>query len=329
MTTLPRILITPGEPAGIGPDITLALANETFAAELIVIADPEMLQTRAAMLQQNINITLIETLSATREIHQPGMLRVYPLATSARVVPGQLNKANAAYVYDTLKIAANWCVRHEADAIVTGPVQKSILNDAGIIFSGHTEFFAENAAVKKTVMLFVTDAFKVALATTHLPLARVPSAITQELLFNVIEILHHDLQHKFHLAHPRILVCGLNPHAGENGYLGHEEIDVIAPTINALKSKGILIEGPLSADTIFTPKYLNENDVILAMYHDQALPLVKYASFGHAVNVTLGLPYVRTSVDHGTALDVAGSGRADAASLIKACELAITLSKKI
>lgn len=323
-----RLIITPGEPAGIGPDITVQLAQQAWDAELIAIADPDLLKHRANQI--GLSLELIEcdlnNLTADKAKHKAGTLKIIPVKLHASVEAGKLNVVNSAYVIQTLEMAASLCANKQASAIVTGPVHKSVINQAGFAFSGHTEFFAQYCHVPHTVMLFVVDQLKVALATTHIPLAKVSQTITQDLLRLTLSILNTELQRQFHIIAPRILVCGLNPHAGESGYLGREEIDTISPLLNKLRAQHYLIEGPLPADTIFTPSYLQRADAILAMYHDQALPLVKYLGFGHAVNVTLGLPFVRTSVDHGTALDVAGTKHADAGSLIAAVKLAIALS---
>lgn len=323
-----RILITPGEPAGIGPDITIQIAQREWPAELIVVADEPLLQSRAALL--NLPLTLIPfDQHAAPATHQPGTLKIISLPLDAPCRPGQLDRKNAQSVLRSLEIAADYCKQHIVDAIVTGPVHKAIMNDAHIAFSGHTEFFAERSGIDQPVMLFVTNKMKVALLTTHLPLSKVPSAITRDKLKNVLRILHSELCKKFNLTHPKILVCGLNPHAGEQGHLGREEIDIIEPALNELRKEKMNITGPLSADTVFTEKYLQTADAVLAMYHDQALPVVKYVGFGNAVNVTLGLPFIRTSVDHGTALDVAGTLRADSGSFARALELAIKLASVV
>lgn len=319
-----RILITPGEPTGIGPDVTLCAAKSSYSVELIAIADPALLAQRAQQLKLNIQL-LPADLNAEPTPHKAGTLKFLPVPLNAPVEVGQLNAANADYVLRTLTLAAKLCLKKKAAAVVTGPVHKEIMNTAGIPFLGHTEYFAEQSRVATTVMLFVVDHLKVALATTHLPLAKVSQAITKDELKSILMILHKDLQQKFHLVNPRILVCGLNPHAGEGGYLGREEIDVITPVLNELRTQQMDVVGPLPADTIFTPKQVKQADAILAMYHDQALPLVKYIGFDHAVNVTLGLPFIRTSVDHGTALDIAGSGQADAGSMRAAIDLAIRM----
>lgn len=317
-----RIIITPGEPAGIGPDITIQLAQLAWDAELIVIADPDLLMQRAHLM--NLPLQLLDDKHTST--HLPGTLKIIPIELNDHVVPGKLNVSNASYVLKTLEAAAKLCLSHQADAIVTGPVHKGIMNEAGISFTGHTEFFAQCANVPKTVMLFVVDQLKVALVTTHLPLNKVSDAITKENLQSTLTILKNGLQDQFHISSPRILICGLNPHAGEDGYLGREEIDVMTPALDELRKQNYLLEGPLPADTIFTVSCLERGDAVLAMYHDQALPLVKYLGFGHAVNVTLGLPFVRTSVDHGTALDIAGTNKIDAGSMIAAMKLAIALT---
>lgn len=324
MNKIKRIVITPGEPAGIGPDITLQLAQSSFPAELIVIADPEMLQERAQQLGLPIQLIACD-FDKPAEVQQAGTLKILPIKVAQQVQAGKLDVANANYVLHTLEKAAILCQQKIADAVVTGPVNKEIMNKAGIKFSGHTEFFAHMSQVKQTVMLFVVNDLKVALATTHLPLANVSQSITKERLRTTLTILNAELKNKFKIATPNILVCGLNPHAGEGGYLGREEIDTITPLLNELRAEKMLLQGPLPADTLFTPKYLQAADAVLAMYHDQALPLVKYIGFGSAVNVTLGLPYVRTSVDHGTAIDIAGSGTADAGSMQAAVKLALEL----
>lgn len=320
-----RIVITPGEPAGIGPDITLQIAQQGFPVELIAIADPELLQERANLLGLPINLIECD-LNDLPTPHQPGQLKVLPISMETVCAPGKLNPTNAHYVIHTLETAAALCLKQTAQAVVTGPVHKGIINQAGIAFTGHTEFFAHYCDVPQTVMLFVVDKLRVALATTHLPLAEVANAITRERLHNTLDILNRELMQRFHLNDPRILVCGLNPHAGESGYLGREEINIITPLLNSLREEGMNVVGPLPADTLFTPHHLQHADAVLAMFHDQALPIVKYLGFGNAVNVTLGLPFLRTSVDHGTAIDIAGTKRADAGSMLAALKLAIELS---
>ncbi len=322
-----RLIITPGEPAGIGPDITIKIAQCPWAAELIVICDPDLLELRAKMLKLPLKLIPFDT-HKPREFHQPGTLKIKPVKLKTSCIAGKLNQDNAPYVLQCLEMAASDCMKQEADALVTGPIHKGIMNDAKIAFTGHTEFLAKYTQSREAVMLFVTPKTKVALATTHLPLAKVATAITSEKLQSTLRILHNELQKKFGLKNPTILVCGLNPHAGEQGHLGHEEIEIITPALNTLRQEKINVIGPLPADTIFTPKELNKADAVLAMYHDQALPVVKYMGFGNAVNVTLGLPIIRTSVDHGTALDVAGTQNADAGSLKAAIQLAIELANR-
>ncbi|HVT35548.1 MAG TPA: 4-hydroxythreonine-4-phosphate dehydrogenase PdxA [Nevskiaceae bacterium] len=320
-----RLLITPGEPAGIGPDLAVALARERHATEIVAVADPMLLAERAVRLGLPLKLEIIDLHDAPRAPRR-GTLRVLPVALAAPVRPGRLDPRNAGYVLDTLRIAARACLRGQAHALVTGPVQKSVINDAGIAFSGHTEFLARLTRARMPVMMLVAGSFRVALATTHLALKDVPRAITRARLTAVLRVLHHDLRARFRIARPRILVCGLNPHAGEGGHLGREEIRVIEPVLRALRRGGMDLSGPLPADTLFTPARLQGADAVLAMYHDQGLPVLKYAGFGEAVNVTLGLPIIRTSVDHGTALDLAGSGKADPGSLLAAVAMAQQLA---
>ena len=328
---LPIILITPGEPAGIGPDIVLALAQQHLDARILCIADPFLLHSRAAILHSEIFIHTVSDATLT-PVHQPGNLAVFPVTLKKPVTPGKLDKANASYVLQCLDTAVSLLQQEQAHAMVTGPVHKGIINEAGISFTGHTEYLAALAGGTPVMMLASEPApgkhLRVALATTHLPLAEVSTAITPALLEQVIRILHTDLQNKFAINKPRILVSGLNPHAGEDGHLGHEEQDVIEPVLNRLREENFQLTGPLPADTLFTAKYLDQADAVLAMYHDQGLPVLKYSSFGKAINITLGLPVIRTSVDHGTALDLAGTGKADAGSLRVATELAIELAMK-
>ncbi|TDG11607.1 4-hydroxythreonine-4-phosphate dehydrogenase PdxA [Seongchinamella unica] len=322
---IPRIALTPGEPAGIGPDITLAIAQQPWDAELIAICDPDLLRQRADMLGLDIRIDVVDNPQGQPQLHRPGSLKVYPVALNAPCTAGELDPANASYVLCTLHAAVDACLAGRCQAMVTAPVQKSVINEAGIPFSGHTELLAEDTDSDRVVMMLATAKMRVALATTHLPLKDVPAAITPELLTETLEILHRDLQQKFGLAAPRIAVLGLNPHAGEGGHMGSEEIDTIIPTLDKLRARGMVLQGPLPADTAFNPKVLDHCDAIFAMYHDQGLPVLKYAGFGEAVNVTLGLPIIRTSVDHGTALDLAGTGKADASSLRAALEMAISM----
>ncbi|ORU91891.1 MAG: 4-hydroxythreonine-4-phosphate dehydrogenase PdxA [Cycloclasticus sp. symbiont of Bathymodiolus heckerae] len=322
----PRIVITPGEPAGIGPDICLQICAQDWPCEIIFIANPELLKRRAKLLGLEINFQIAD-FSQPAYPHSMGSMIVYPVELATQETCGKLDVNNAQYIVNTLETAAQLCMDNDAQAIVTGPVQKSIINDAGIKFSGHTEFFADYCG-GYPVMMLATKKLRVALVTTHLPLKDISKSITRSLLKKVITILHHDLQEKFGLSSPRIAVCGLNPHAGEGGHLGNEEIETIQPTLELLRKKGIQLTGPLPADTAFNPSILAEHDIVLAMYHDQGLPTLKYAGFGEAVNITLGLPITRTSVDHGTALDLAGKGQANHGSLESALNMAIQLTLK-
>ncbi|AXF78829.1 4-hydroxythreonine-4-phosphate dehydrogenase PdxA [Erwinia tracheiphila] len=319
-----RVVITSGEPAGIGPDVTVQLAQQSWPVELVVCADPAVLQDRAAALGLPLTLRHYQP-GLTAQPQSAGTLTVLPVATAQLVKAGELCVANAHYVLETLSIACDGCLSGEFAALITGPVHKGVINEAGILFSGHTEFFAERAGCSRVVMMLATEALRVALATTHLPLKDVSAAITRDSLREVIGILHTDLQSKFGQTKPHIFVCGLNPHAGEGGHMGREEIDVIIPLLDELRQQGMQLTGPLPADTLFQQKYLQHADAILAMYHDQGLPVLKYQGFGRAVNITLGLPFIRTSVDHGTALDLAGRGCADAGSFITALNLAITM----
>ncbi|WP_238081519.1 MULTISPECIES: 4-hydroxythreonine-4-phosphate dehydrogenase PdxA [Pseudescherichia] len=319
-----RIVITPGEPAGIGPELVVQLAQRDWPMELVICADPQLLADRALML--GLPLTLLPyDANLPAQPQQACTLTVLPVALHAQVVPGQLSVANGSYVVDTLARACDGCLSGEFAALVTGPVHKGVINDAGVPFTGHTEFFEARSGTAKVVMMLATEALRVALATTHLPLREVADAITPALLRDVITILYHDLQNKFGIAHPHVLVCGLNPHAGEGGHMGSEEIDIIIPLLEALRAEGMNLSGPLPADTLFQPKYLDRADAVLAMYHDQGLPVLKYQGFGRGVNITLGLPFIRTSVDHGTALELAGQGKADVGSFITALNLAIKM----
>lgn len=319
-----RIVITPGEPAGIGPDLVLSLAEQDWPVQLVLMADPELLRARAA--QRNISVEIQQYHPEAPTIPQPaGILTVSPVSLNTTAEPGTLNSQNGLYVLETLRRAAQGCLSGEFDALVTGPVHKGVINDAGVHFSGHTEFFAEQADVDKVVMMLATEGLRVALVTTHLPLREVADAVTPENLERTLCILQKDLQTQFGIAQPHILVCGLNPHAGEGGHMGREEIDVIEPVLHKLREEGYSLEGPLPADTLFQDKYLERADAVLAMYHDQGLPVLKYKGFGRAVNITLGLPFIRTSVDHGTALELAGSGKINNGSLLTALEQAISM----
>ncbi|MGH8461770.1 MAG: 4-hydroxythreonine-4-phosphate dehydrogenase PdxA [Stenotrophobium sp.] len=323
-TGIPRLLITPGEPAGIGPDLLIRAAQTAHDAELVAVCDPQLLQQRAAQLRLPLHLEPVQ-FDSPATTRTPGHLCILPVALAAPVVAGQLDTRNAPYVLETLTQAVRHCQSGHAQALVTGPVQKSIINDAGIAFTGHTEFLAALTGTPMPVMMLVAGKFRVALATTHLPLKDVPTAISADTLSAVLQVMHADLTRRFGITHPRILCCGLNPHAGENGHLGREEIEVITPLLNELRAQGMDVRGPLPADTLFTPKYLDDADAVLAMYHDQGLPVLKHAGFGHAVNITLGLPIIRTSVDHGTALELAGTGQADPGSLEAAIAAALAL----
>lgn len=316
-----RIAITPGEPAGIGPDLCVAIAQKPpSGVELLVVADPKLMQDRAQQLGQCLTLRNFDAAQAPTQT-AAGELSILPVPLRTPVTAGELDKANSDYVLETLRTAAQSVSAGECDAMVTGPVHKGIINEAGIRFSGHTEYLAEYCKQDLTVMMLATEGLRVALATTHLPLSAVPSAITKDLLRNIIRILNSDLQSKFGIEQPRILVCGLNPHAGEGGHLGLEEIETIEPVLDELREQGIDLIGPLPADTLFTTKYLADADAVLSMYHDQGLPVLKFKGFGAASNITLGLPIIRTSVDHGTALDLAGTGRADMGSLRQAVKM--------
>jgi 4-hydroxythreonine-4-phosphate dehydrogenase len=320
-----RIALTPGEPAGIGPDLAIMLAQQASNYELVAFADPDLINQRASALKLPITLRHVNLTEKAKPL-APGELAIKPVALAKPSKPGDLNTANAQYVLDCLDQAIAACTSHLCQAMVTGPVQKSIINDAGIHFSGHTEYLAEKTNRELVVMMLATEDLRVALATTHLPLTDVPAAINADMLKKTITIIHEDLQNKFGIAHPRLLVCGLNPHAGENGHLGKEEIDTIIPALETMKKQGINCIGPLPADTAFTPHHLDNVDAVLAMYHDQGLPVLKYKGFGQAVNITLGLPIIRTSVDHGTALDLAATGNIDCGSLQVAIDYALNMA---
>ncbi|MFD1382025.1 4-hydroxythreonine-4-phosphate dehydrogenase PdxA [Rhodanobacter aciditrophus] len=323
--TQPTIAITSGEPAGIGPDIVLGALQASFDAKLVVVGDPGVFSERAKALGIPAQIRTLSSLEALPP-HQPGTVQIWPTALGETVQAGTLNVANAPYVLETLRITGQGCLDGVFDAVVTPPVHKGVLCETGEHFSGHTEFFQHLCNSPQVVMMLASQAMRVALVTTHLPLKDIAAAITPETLKTVARALHQDLKTRFGCDQPRILVCGLNPHAGEDGHLGREEIDVIIPTLNELRSEGLTLIGPLPADTLFQQKYLEEADCVLAMYHDQGLPVLKYSGFGNAVNITLGLPIIRTSVDHGTALDLAGTGKASDGSLKVAIENAITMA---
>lgn len=323
---VPRIALTAGEPAGIGPDLCIQLAQQDLPCEVIVIASPQLLEERAGQLGLPLQIKEFDsTLPAVAQT--AGCLTVLPVDLAEPVQCGQLNSANSRYVLKTITKATKGCMDVVFDAMVTGPVHKGIVNDAGLPFTGHTEFIA-GITGGYPVMMLATPGLRVALATTHLPLSEVSQAITHTRLRTVVRILNQELRSRFGIAHPKILVCGLNPHAGENGYLGREEIDIIEPVLDSFRKQGLDLHGPLPADTLFTDKYLATADAVLAMYHDQGLPVLKHMGFGRAVNITLGLPIIRTSVDHGTALDLAGSGKADLGSLQFALQTALTMASQ-
>ncbi|MCO8051398.1 MULTISPECIES: 4-hydroxythreonine-4-phosphate dehydrogenase PdxA [Proteus] len=318
------LVITPGEPAGVGPDLIISLAQMSWDLPWVVCADPQLLKTRAELL--NLPLSLVEYDPATPpKTHTPSQICVLPITLHTNVIPSTLDARNGLYVVETLARACDGCLNGEFAALVTGPVHKGIINDAGVHFTGHTEFFADRSHCERVVMMLATDTLRVALATTHLPLRDVADAITGELLHEIITILNHDLKTKFGIAEPQIYVCGLNPHAGESGHMGREEIDIIEPALAQLRQQGVHLHGPYPADTLFQPKYLTHADAVLAMYHDQGLPVLKYEGFGRAVNITLGLPFIRTSVDHGTALELAGTKSADAGSFCTALNLAINM----
>lgn len=321
-----RLAITPGEPAGIGPDLVVQIAQQAHDVELVLIADPEVIKARAEQLKLPLKLHSFNP-NVKPSTQLAGELTILPVTTAETVIAGELNPNNGAYVIETLSQAIKGCQQAWFDGMVTAPVNKAVINDAGTPFSGHTEFLAEQTDTEQVVMMLASDEMRVALVTTHLPLKDVAEAINANHLEKVIRILAHDLEQHFGIAKPRITVLGLNPHAGEGGHMGREEIDVIIPVMEKLKIQGINLTGPLPADTAFTQKHLQACDAVLAMYHDQGLPTLKYQSFGQGVNITLGLPIIRTSVDHGTALDLAGTGKADAGSLNSAINYAISLAK--
>ncbi len=324
MTTVPRIALTTGEPAGIGPDLTIQIAQQTFDAEIVAIGDPAVLRARADQLGLPLTI-LPYTPDAPAVPHQPGRLRVAAIATARPVWSGQLDTANAAYVLRVLDAACDGCIKGHFDAMVTAPLHKAIINDAGTPFTGHTEYLAERSGGHRPVMMLAIPGLRVALATTHLPLKEVPASLNQSDLMATLEIVERDLRRYFRVTAPQVAVCGLNPHAGESGHLGSEEVEVIEPVLAALRRRGMAVSGPLPADTAFAPAQRQRYDVIVAMYHDQGLAALKALGFGEAVNITLGLPVIRTSVDHGTALELAGSGRADPGSLLAAIQVAMDM----
>ncbi|MGH8558921.1 MAG: 4-hydroxythreonine-4-phosphate dehydrogenase PdxA [Methylococcales bacterium] len=322
---LPRIAYTPGEPGGIGPDLCVLLAQQTLPCELIAVADPELLSRRAKSLGVRLE-TIHFNEDQQPSIRKKGQIKILPVELKKRETPGHLDPENSRYVLETIEVATRSCLDSTFDAMMTGPVHKGIINDAGIPFGGHTEFIAELAG-GSPVMMLATPGLRVALATTHIPVHRISAAITRSGLTKVLSVLHESLRSRFGIENPRILVSGLNPHAGENGHLGREEIEIIEPALENLRMQGMRLIGPLPADTLFTPKYLRDADAVLAMYHDQGLPVLKYAGFGQSVNITLGLPLIRTSVDHGTALDLAGSGNISTSSAQYALQVAVEMSR--
>lgn len=318
------LYVTSGEPAGIGPDICLSLADRVDERPIVVLADIHMLEQRAQILKLSVELIEYQGQESSSGI---GQLFVEHVPVQQDVVLGELNPNNAAYVLEQLRRSADYAMSGKSVGVATAPVQKSVINEAGISFSGHTEYYQEFAGVPRVVMMLATKTLRVALATTHLPLRAVADAITPERLHQVIDILIHDLKSKFKIEQPKILVCGLNPHAGEGGYLGMEEIEVINPVLESYRAQGINMSLSLPADTLFTPENLKDADAVLAMYHDQGLPVLKSQGFGEAINITLGLPFIRTSVDHGTALSLAGTGFAKSSSLHVAVDLALDLAR--
>ncbi|MGB1139485.1 MAG: 4-hydroxythreonine-4-phosphate dehydrogenase PdxA [Halioglobus sp.] len=324
---VPRIAVTAGEPAGIGPDVLIAAAQQPWPAELVAVADAGLLQARARQLGLPLQLEPLQP-DQPALAHRPGVLLLQQVNLGAPVQPGALDPKNAGYVLESLRIAVTGCTQGTYQAMVTCPVQKSVINDADIPFTGHTEFLADETDTELVVMMLATRELRVALATTHLALKDVPDAITPELLLATLRILDADLRDKFGIASPRIAVLGLNPHAGEGGHLGREEIDTLVPALEQLRAEGLDLLGPLPADTAFNPDILGQSDAVFAMYHDQGLPVLKFSGFGKAINITLGLPLIRTSVDHGTALDLAGSGKADGGSLEEALTIAIDMANR-
>ncbi|MGI9210954.1 MAG: 4-hydroxythreonine-4-phosphate dehydrogenase PdxA [Methylococcaceae bacterium] len=318
-----KILLTSGEPAGIGPDLCITMAQRAWPFDLTALGDPDLFRHRAQLL--GLPLTVKEVTPGLTCAHLPGTLRVWPTASKADTRPGLLTLQNAEYVLETIATGALACLNGDFHALVTPPVHKGNINEAGYIFTGHTEFLAEQVG-GTPVMMLVADRLRVALATTHLPLADVSRAITPRSLTLTLSVLQRDLRLRFGIPEPHILVCGLNPHAGEGGHLGREELDVIIPVLEQLRQEGMSLTGPLPADTLFLPRQLEGADAVLAMYHDQGLPVLKHSGFGRAVNITLGLPIIRTSVDHGTALDLAGTGKAESSSMAEALRMAYQLA---
>ena len=319
---VPRILITAGEPAGIGPDLIIKLSQIEYHYDLTIIGDPDLLNERAKLLSVPLRITTI----SDDNISNKKILKVLPVKLKTKSAPGILDVKNVDYVIDMLNIACKYCLENKFDALVTTPIQKSIINDSGIKFSGHTEYLAKICNINLPVMLLACNEFRIALVTTHLPLSDVSKTISSERIKNIIDIVINDMSKRFGVTHPRITVCGLNPHAGEDGYLGTEEKKIITPLINALIKNGYNVSGPIPADTAFREEERQKTDVYICMYHDQGLPVLKTLGFGETVNITLGLPIIRTSVDHGTALQLAGTGDAQCNSLLAAIKMAETMA---
>jgi 4-hydroxythreonine-4-phosphate dehydrogenase len=316
---VPTIVLTPGEPAGVGPDLATLAPWAGLACRVVIAADPALLAARAGLLGRSVDWPHYQ-----RGAGQP--VSILPVELACQAVPGQLDPRNADYVLQTLRRAVDGCMQGEFDALVTGPVNKGVINAAGIPFSGHTEYLAALTGAPRPVMMLAAGGLRVALVTTHLPLREVADQVTDEAVRSVLEITHRSLVADFGIAAPRIAVCGLNPHAGEDGHLGREETEIIEPVIRELAEEGMDLSGPLPADTVFTERNSAAFDAIIAMYHDQGLPVLKRAGFGHAVNITLGLPMVRVSVDHGTALDRAGTGAVESGSLRAAFECALQMA---
>ena len=321
--SLPILAVTSGEPSGVGSELCARLPERKWPAHLVTVGDAELIEERL----ERVGHALVVRPWEPGMPPEAGIFDVLHCPLNCPALVGKPNPENAAYVLKTLDRALDGCTKGVFDGIITAPVHKGVICDAGVLFSGHTEYLADKTGTPLVVMMLVGGGMRVALATTHLPLVDVPKALTPERLTRIIEILHHDLRASFGLSQPRIFVAGLNPHAGEGGHIGREEINTIAPVLEHLRAQGMKLTGPLPADTLFTPQKLKEADAVLAMYHDQGLPVLKHASFGNGVNVTLGLPIIRTSVDHGTALDLAGTGKADPGSLFAAVELAIDMVK--
>ena len=319
-----KIAVTPGEPASVGPDILIQLAQQDWPVQIVAVADPQLLVDRASMLDLPLEIKIYDA-SATAQAHKAGTLFVKSVEMADKCEAGVLNANNGAYVVETLRVACEGNMNGEFKVVVTGPVHKGLINQAGIPFSGHTEYFAQQANCADVVMMLATEGLRVSLMTTHIPLAYVSKAITFDRIQKITRILDKDLKEKFGIKEPKIYVCGLNPHAGEDGHLGREEIETISPALESLRAEGMHLVGPLPADTIFQKKYLDDADAVLAMYHDQGLPVLKYKGFGNSVNITLGLPFIRTSVDHGTAVDLAGTTKADTGSFKSALTAAIEM----